>query len=209
MAACAVWLAAGAARADPPRVALPVVLHVAGGAPDDYVRTLLAAAHEAYATSGICIVPSFRALPDASRELRTIRDRHTLKRLLVPGAVNVFLVDHALDPHPSASTQRAAERVARPLTGRLGGAHIPAPSARPRTYIIVTRDAQRFTLAHELGHLLGAGHHRDPANIMSYGADRHTFDAAQLRTFFSRARALVARHDVARVNVAACTPDAG
>lgn len=45
-----------------------------------------------------------------------------------------------------------------------------------------------LSIAHETGHFLGAGHHRDPDNIMSYSPTRHRFDEAQARVFRARAR---------------------
>ena len=39
-----------------------------------------------------------------------------------------------------------------------------------------------------LSHFLGAPHHPDPENIMSYGRDRHRFDDRQVEAFRATAR---------------------
>jgi hypothetical protein len=186
-------------------LALPLALHVPGAAEDDHARALLDALARAYGPHGICFVPTLHALPDDRRELRTIRERRALRALLVPRAANALLVDRMHDPHPSESTRRTAARHGFEPTGLLGGAHVPAAAGhRPATYVIVTRDGGPLTLAHELGHFLGAGHHPDPANIMSYGRDRRAFDAAQVRVFRARARRALARHELSRPDAAAC-----
>lgn len=172
----------------PEPITLPVVLHVLEGADEARVTALLDTTREAYAPAGIELVITRRVLAEERRWLHTIRDRRSLSRLLVPHAINVFLVDHADDPHPSESTRRTAERVGATPSGHLGGAHIPAAGHHPGTYVIVTGDGTRYTLAHELGHVLGAGHSADPESIMSYARERHRFEDRLLPVF--RARAL-------------------
>jgi hypothetical protein len=51
----------------------------------------------------------------------------------------------------------------------------------------ITQRGSGLSIAHEVGHFLGAGHSPDPANIMSYAAERHCFDARQVRVLRARA----------------------
>ena len=129
-------------------------------------------------------------------ELHDNRDRHRFKRDLVERRINVFVVDTIHDPWPSAATRRAAAREGFEPSGRLGGAHIVAEGHRPSTYVIVRRGQMPLVLAHELGHVLGAPHHPDPTNIMSYGRNRTHFSDEQLELFNQRARRLVRTRSV-------------
>jgi hypothetical protein len=182
-----------AAAQTPEPISLPVVLHVLEGADEARVAALVDTMGEAYAPAGIVFVVTRTPLAEERRWLHTIRERRSLARLLVPHVINVFLVDHADDPHPSESTRRTAEAASSTPSGHLGGAHVPAPGHHPSTYVIVTFDGSRSTLAHEMGHVLGAGHSVDPESIMSYGRDRHRFEDRLLTHFRARARRLVSR----------------
>jgi hypothetical protein len=172
----------------------PVVFHVAGeqGQPvmtAASVADWLDVARAHFAPAGIELAAEVRSLPDGWTVLETFRDRHALKRFLVPRRINVFLVGEILDPVASAATRRAAERAGFEPSGRLAGAHVEAPGRAPDTYILLSaRHGSALSLTHELGHFFGVAHHRDPQNIMSYGNRRACFDADQLKTF--RARAL-------------------
>ncbi|MEM9189316.1 MAG: hypothetical protein AAGF12_09075 [Myxococcota bacterium] len=128
-----------------------------------------------------------RQLPDGNAVLETISDRRSLARFLRPRVINVFVVREILDEVPSEATIRAAGWQGFRPTGRLSGAHIPTAQP-PGTYILLTARASATSLAHELGHFFGAGHHRDPENIMSYGAGRSRFSDRQLRAFRMFAR---------------------
>ena len=172
---------------------LPVVFHTADSIEDRLLESWLAKANGPFAAAGVRFeLAGRRALPGESQRLQSNRDRHRLKRFLRRRVINVFVVDEIRDPWPSAATRRAALRVGREPTGYLGGAHIPAPGRTPATYVIVLRRAIAYgALTHELGHFLGAPHHRDPRNIMSYGVRRDRFDDRQLAMFRRRARRLV------------------
>jgi hypothetical protein len=198
------WPIARAVATDDAIYALPLVAHVPGGEPSEHARGLLETLREAYAPHGICFEVSFRSLPEERRVLHTIPDRRSLSRLFAPRTLNAFFVDRAHDPNPSESTVRTAARAGFEPTGLLGGAHIPARGHRPGTYVIVTRDSSRFALAHEVGPFLGAPHHPDPTNIMSYGRDRRVFDPEQVRVFRARARRYLHRRELDR---ATCSVD--
>jgi hypothetical protein len=133
-----------------------------------------------------------RTLAEDFGELRTVRDRHALKRFLVPRRVNVFIVARMLDPVASTTTKRAAAWQGFEPSGLLAGAHIEADGHQPRTYVIISAEhGGGLSLTHELGHFFGVAHHRDPTNIMSYGAERSAFDDTQLETFRRKLRALL------------------
>jgi len=197
-AAAVLGLAARApesAAADEPTIGrFPVVVHVGvrDGVPvadDAYLAERIAVANRHFAPAGLCFeVEETRLLADGRFELETFRDRRRLGRSAVPRKINVFVFDRILDPVPSAATVRAASRVGGEPSGFLGGAHVPWPGSTPATYLIVARSSSALTITHELGHFFGAPHHRDPSNIMSYGADRTAFDARQLATFRASAR---------------------
>jgi hypothetical protein len=187
------------ARADDAALVVPVVLHLPRPL-DDAGRERIRVFREAYAPHGICFSISTRELPEAHWHLRTIRERHALRSRLVARRFNVFLVDSADDPSPSESTRRAAERAGFEPSGELAGAHIPAAGAHPATYAFVTSRGSGLSIAHETGHFLGAGHHADPENIMSYAPSRHCFDEAQARVFRARARRLVRTREIERAS---------
>lgn len=178
-------------------VLVPVVLHVAtrAGAPvlaESALRDWLAVADDHFEPAAIAFAPEVRALAEGFGELRTVRDRHALKRFLVPRRLNVFIVSRILDPVASATTKRAAAAQGFEPTGLLGGAHIEADGHQPRTYVIISAEhGSALSLTHELGHFFGVAHHRDPTNIMSYGAERNAFDDTQLATFRDKLRALL------------------
>lgn len=197
------WAIAPRAGADQPERVLPLAVHVEEGREaevDDWV----ARTNRFYAPAGVRFeLRATRALPPAERRLDDNRARHRLARRHVDRHINAFFVDAIRDRWPSRATARAAARVGRTPSGWLGGAHIPKPSRRPGSYVIVLAMRQRpegvaIGLSHELGHVLGAPHHRDPANIMSYGARRTGFDESQLRLFRQRAGRLLRRRDVIR-----------
>jgi len=129
-----------------------------------------------------------RTLPAAFTTVETIRERIRLRRHLVSRVINICLVDRILDPHPSESTRRAARRMGREPSGLLAGAHILAPGHKPGTFILVSRHSSPLTLTHELGHFFWLPHHRDPANIMSYGEKRQELDKRQTRALRWMAR---------------------
>lgn len=187
--------ATSAAAQDEP-LTLPLVVHAPENADEAHLALLLEGVREAYAPVGIAFVVTRRVLPDEARHLATIRDRHTLATRLVAHAINVFFVEHADDPTPSEATVRAAERAGFEPTGRLAGAHLVARGHVPTTYVIVTLDSSRFTLAHELGHVLGAGHARDPESIMSYAPGRSHFTERERAVFVAHARRALRRREL-------------
>lgn len=187
------------AWADDERV-LPLALHVGEAVSGEQVDAWVDAASGYFADAGVHFSRvELHRLPDADLILEDNRARHRFKRRLRARAINVFIVDTIVDRWPSAATQRAAAREGFEPSGRLGGAHIPAPRHRPGTYVIVRAGSMPLVLAHELGHVLGAPHHRDSSNIMSYGRERTNFDEQQLATFARRARRLQRSGDVRRV----------
>lgn len=195
----AVFFHAVSANAQAPQaLELPVVFHAAPGTVFDST-SMLADAQRHFADAGLHFRSlGVRALPERFSELRSIRDRHRLKRHLVSHAINIFVHRAIHDRTPSGATRRAADAAGIALSGRLGGAHIPAPKHRPATYIILLASKHGLTLAHELGHFLGVAHHRAPDNIMSYGRLRTHFSARQLRVFRATARRLLRRRVLRR-----------
>jgi hypothetical protein len=175
-------------------VALALIIHLTtvDGAPvasRDEALAIVRSVNELYRDSDVCFVP--RIEPNSRNgDLVTHRDRRAFVADAQPGALNVFVVRSIRDEEPSPSTQKAAQRAGRQASGWLNGAEIPAPRLHPPTYLLVRLGAGANTMGHELGHLLGEGHHPDPANLMSYGTERHTFDAAQRHRMHRRATTL-------------------
>ncbi len=184
------------ASADGPTV-LPLAVHAGADVTDAQIDAWVADANRYFAPGGVQFTRAETLrIADDRLVLNNNRDRHRFKRQLRERRINVFVVDTIHDPWPSAATRRAAAREGFEPSGRLGGAHIVAEGHRPRTYVIVRRGSMPLVLAHELGHVLGAPHHPDPTNIMSYGRNRTHFSDAQLELFGQRARRLVRRRDV-------------
>jgi len=175
-----------------------VVIHVASTNPadtDQRVRDILDTANQHFAAAGIAFVESARkSLPPSFAVLETIRERRRLKRYFVPRTINLFLLDEIDDPVPSEATKKAAAWQDLKLSGRLAGAHIEYQGQTPGTYIILSRDSGKLSLTHELGHFFGAGHARDPTNIMSYGREKRGFDEKQLQRFRAAAARFRKRH---------------
>ncbi|MEM9071079.1 MAG: hypothetical protein AAGE52_21390 [Myxococcota bacterium] len=169
---------------------LPLCVHVAPEVETSELERWVVETNAFFAPAGVQFRIAERR-PLRERVLENNRDRHRLKRYLRERRINVFVVDEIHDPWPSSATRRAAARVGRTPSGRLGGAHIPASGHRPGTYVIAIQQSMPLVLAHELGHVLGAPHHPDPTNVMSYGAHRDHFDEAQLTLFRARARRLI------------------
>lgn len=171
-----------------PDLRLPLVVHLLrdDGEPvldRDALPRFVAEVNRLYAPAGICFaLDGIRDL-DRDANLATVRDRLALRAHLVDGAINVFIAASIRDPDPDATTARAAARAGRTPSGWLNGAHIEAPDRVPSTYLLVRAEAGPTTLAHELGHLLGEGHHPEAGNIMSYSLERTRFTDEQLRTF--------------------------
>ena len=176
---------------------LPLAVHAAEDVTDAQIDAWVNEANQYFAPGGVRFERvETRRIAEDRLVLHNNRDRHRFKRQLRERRINVFVVDTIHDPWPSAATRRAAAREGFEPSGRLGGAHIVAEGHRPRTYVIVRRGQMPLVLAHELGHVLGAPHHPDPTNIMSYGRNRTHFSEEQLELFSRRARRLVRRRDV-------------
>jgi hypothetical protein len=187
-----------AANEQPADLRLPLVLHItrADGAPvidRAEAARFVAEVNRLYRPAGICFALLEVRDLDRSADLATVRDRVALRAHLVPRAINVFILRSIRDPDPDASTFRAAARAGREPSGWLNGAHIAAPGRVPSTYLIVRAGAGPTTLAHELGHFLGEGHHPAAGNVMSYSLDREHFDEDQIRTFRRFAEGVQAR----------------
>lgn len=172
-----------------PDVRFPVVFHVAEGVDVDraFAERALAEAEALFAPAGFGFyVEDFRAVPATFALLDDVRERRALRRHFERRKINVFVVDRIMDPVASAATVRAAAREGRAPIGWLSGAHIPSGGRVPDTYLVLAARTRLWSLSHELGHFFGAPHHRDPANIMSYGVERRSFDERQYRTFRAR-----------------------
>lgn len=156
------------------------------------VDAWLSLANQQFAAADVCFaVDAQHGLGTERRTIDDIRERRSLRKSLRPRTINVFVVEEILDPNPSEATRRAASwQGFSPSSGKLSGAHIEADGHTPGTYLLIALSSDKLTLAHELGHFMGVGHHRDPENIMSYGRARTRFADTQLDTFRRRARAL-------------------
>jgi hypothetical protein len=152
----------------------------------DEVNTLYQAAAVRFVLVGV------RAL-DEDGALTTHRQRRAFAGSTSPRAINVVFVESIVDPEPSPSTARAAARLGRAPSGWLNGAEVPMRERPPGLYLLVRAGAGAMTLAHELGHFLGEGHHPDAENVMAYGDRRRAFDDAQLRAMRRHAERDLAR----------------
>jgi hypothetical protein len=175
-----------------------VSIHVATTNPadsDQRVADFLDTANQHFAAAGIAFVEHRRTmLPSSFAVLETQGERHKLRKYFAPNTINVFLLDEIDDPTPSDATKKAAAWQDLKLSGLLAGAHIKHEGLLPGTYIILSRNSEKLTLTHELGHLFGAGHAKDPANLMSYGRDKLRFDDKQLQCFRATATRLRRQH---------------
>lgn len=148
----------------------------------------LAKANTAFGPAGFRFyVAERRDLPQSRATLDNLPERHGLKRRLVRGTINVFVVDVIRDPRPSRSAARALTKMGRRPKRRLSGTHIGTKGNVEDAFLVVSLQSDTTTLAHELGHFFGAGHEQDPSNLMGYGHDRRVFDGVQLRAFRRRA----------------------
>ena len=173
-------------------------IHVATTNPadtDQRVADFLDTANQHFAAAGIAFVEHERkTLPSSFAVLETQGERHRLKKYFVPNTINVFLLDEIDDPIPSDATKKAAAWQDLKLSGLLAGAHIEHKGLTPGTYIILSRNTEKVTLTHELGHFFGAGHAKDPANLMSYGREKLRFDEKQLQCFRAAAARFRRQH---------------
>ncbi|MBN2716996.1 MAG: hypothetical protein JXX14_14190 [Deltaproteobacteria bacterium] len=162
-----------------------------------HIEAILSEANRQFAGAGIEFrMSQQRMLAESFQVMETIRERHQVKPGLVDRVINVVVVDEIQDPTPSKATRKAAAAQGRKPSGRLAGAHIPAPRKKPDTYILLASNGKPDTLAHELGHFFGLPHHRDPQNVMSYGRDRKSFNEHQLAVIRKKARLIQRRHIV-------------
>jgi hypothetical protein len=175
-----------------------LAIHIATSTPEDSdlrIAAYIEAANKHFEASGISFMETVRTtLPSTFTILETQKERHLLKKYFVPNTINVFVLDEIDDPTPSEATKKAAAWQGRKPTGRLAGAHIEYKSKKPGTYIILSKDGNKLTLTHELGHFFGTPHSKDPANIMSYGADRQRFSEKQIQTFRTFAKRFRKQH---------------
>jgi hypothetical protein len=176
-------------------IPLVLLLTQADGAPviaRDRVARFVEELNGRYAAAGICF--SLEAVREVARpaDLKTYRDRHAFFPYTVAGAINVVLVRTIFDPQTSESTKRTAAKFGFVPDHWLDGAHIERHDGDPDNYAIVRADADKTTISHEVGHILGEGHSSDSTNIMSYGLDPVGFDARQIRSFRARIQKLLA-----------------
>lgn len=144
-----------------------------------FVRDQLAQANEIFGPLGIELVLQARdALAPRHAELVTRADRDALARHFRPGTVHWFVVARLMDvDEPGRERQ---------------GVHWRARRARHRHFVIVSKIAGSYVLAHELGHYFGNPQHSQvPGNLMSYTrrAPPPFLDDEQVR----RVRATLAR----------------
>ncbi|MBN2342408.1 MAG: hypothetical protein JXX29_19995 [Deltaproteobacteria bacterium] len=188
----------------------PIVVHMASATPEKANQKIDAMVNDAnaqFAEIGIHFTVIARhSLPATFETLETIRERHQVKKYLQPKAINLFLHDEILDPVPSKATRKAAALQNRKPSGRLAGAHIESPQRNPGTYILISGAARNNTLPHELGHFFGLPHHRNPENIMSYGAQRREFSDVQSKTIVRTAKRLIRQKKIRTVSVPKSIP---
>ncbi len=179
-----------------------LTVHVATEHPDDAEQRIdkkIAVANEKFAAAGLAFEKgTWNELPEKFAVLANCAQRHRLKRFFRKKTINVYIVDEMLDPNPSRATKRAAGWQGRKPSGRLSGAHIEFKKKIPGTYIIITRSSLNESLAHELGHFFGLPHHKDSANLMSYGRERLAFNDKQLKIIRARAKRYVRKRILSR-----------
>jgi hypothetical protein len=158
----AVVLAAlpGRARPLPPVPTLPLSFSIAaeGGRAvreDAWVDEQLAEVERLFTPVGL----RFRkmqqhVLPARFARLETRQDRDALDAARVASLVNVFVVASMRDVDDTRMYRM--------------GVHWRNTRAPAHRWVIVTADALRSTLAHELGHWLGLPHTQTVDNLMSY-----------------------------------------
>lgn len=188
-----------------PRWRLPLVVHHTGPADADpeFVSRQLATANRIFAPYGVgFVVTGETTLAAGHGRLENRADRDQLGAYCQPGVINWFVVQSLRDVDEPARMRR--------------GVHWRSRSQRPAHYVIVSRIAADFVLAHELGHFLGNHRHSPtPDNLMSY---QHTgkplfLDAAQLRRMRRTLRRYLRtgelRHQPQRPNRGGGLPDGG
>jgi hypothetical protein len=169
-----------------PVAPLPLGLHVAGGdepvVSEAWIAASLAAANRLLAPQSLAVVERWRRSLASPGVLENAADRDALGKLLVPGAINVFLVASLRDVDVPVLHRR--------------GVRWRQRSNLQRSYLIVAASAHESTLCHELGHELGLPHSYVVDNVMSYkreNPERLTFDVAQGRIMRRTARGLWAQ----------------
>lgn len=176
---------ARAHAAPPPSVPpVPLLVRAIRGLAVEPLGGWLTNANEVYAPHHLSFVEAAAARADlvgVPAEVVTRADRDAYAGLLVPGAVNVFVVERLMDvDEPGRTRMGVAWRCLRDLEKR---------------YVIVAAYAKPFVLAHELGHFLGNPHSKVRNNLMSYEHDegvRPFLDDAQGATARTAALTLFA-----------------
>jgi hypothetical protein len=155
-------------------VRIPVVLHIAQdeGTPvvdQTFLAGQLAFANQTFLPLGFQLVVHERfLLPPGYAELNTRADRDTLASVVRRGALHWFVVRKLMDVDEPGRERR--------------GVHWHERDPIRRHFVIVSKIAGPYVLAHELGHFFGNPKHSEvPGNLMSYQRTERppTLDAEQ------------------------------
>ncbi|HJK91396.1 MAG TPA: hypothetical protein RMH26_11750, partial [Polyangiaceae bacterium LLY-WYZ-15_(1-7)] len=128
-------------------------------------------ANELFAPAGVAFVEDgVEPLPEAHTTLLSRLDRHLLAPLVEDERIHAFVVQALANVDVEGDFIRGVH-----WRSRRSGTY--------RHYVILSRIAGEYVLAHELGHFFGNPHSSTPGNIMSYeGAPGPPFfDEAQRR----------------------------
>lgn len=160
-----------------PLARIPVAVHVVASARSDadagtdeaFVAAQLADAQSIFGALGVeLVLVERRALSARHAELRTRADRDALARYARRGVLHWFVVETLMDVDEPGRVRR--------------GVHWHERAAPHRHFVVTSKIAGPYVLAHELGHYFGnPAHSPNAGNLMSYerGEGPPTLDEAQ------------------------------